>query len=105
VIFLPPEDFEIYGQVLNEARNASIIICALVSPVLIEALSLIDKEEDSGFSTCRWFQILSTRRDKLLDEFGLSKEEYSTIASALLDNPIRKALRELSGLNEVDPED
>ena len=87
-ILLSAKDFENYKVVKATKPLSATVVAALVLPVLMEALRMLQADH-SDYETVRWFRCLKRR----VDHAGLDPaSEPLTLAQKLLGLPIKRAL-------------
>ena len=80
------EDFAAYAAMKNTEHLTSHLTTTLVLPVLMQALTLLDGDDDA--SRTRWAELLRQK----VEESGLGNADPLEKAQRLLDLPIRRAL-------------
>ena len=103
VIHMPTRAFSQYGALLKSGISSEIVLCVVVLPAMMEALSRMrdayQNDELNDFEDFVWFNSVKDRMMQLYPEarqdikqFVLEKMEIASVAQSLIKSPVVDAL-------------
>ena len=100
---MPTRAFNQYGALLKSGISSAIVLCVVILPAMMEALSRMrdayKNEELEDFEDFVWFNSVKERMKQLYPEarrdmcrFVLEKMEIASVAQSLIKSPVVDAL-------------
>jgi len=85
-ITLPKKQFSIYRDMKSETGKYPSMHATMVVPVLVHALDLLGRDDDSGryYSEFKWYNTLDAKVDKIMKAYGKKRKD-------LLKDPVMTA--------------